>query len=85
MQVYIGEKLKGLFEGNVEKEKFTVQVESLSESDLPVMITQNEFMRRYQDMSKISGQPSFGNFEHYNLVVNGNHPLATRILGRSCS
>ena len=77
------EKLKGLFEGNVEKEKFTVQVESLSESDLPVMITQNEFMRRYQDMSKISGQPSFGNFEHYNLVVNGNHPLATRILGET--
>lgn len=75
------DKLKGLFEGNVEKEKFTVQVESLSESDLPVMITQNEFMRRYQDMSKISGQPSFGNFEHYNLVVNGNHPLAARILG----
>ena len=77
------EKLKGLFEGNVEKEKFTVQVESLSESDLPVMITQNEFMRRYQDMSKISGQPSFGNFEHYNLVVNGNHPLAGRILGET--
>lgn len=77
------DKLKGLFEGNVEKEKFTVQVESLSESDLPVMITQNEFMRRYQDMSKISGQPSFGNFEHYNLVVNGNHPLAARILGET--
>jgi molecular chaperone HtpG len=77
------EKLKGLFEGNVEKEKFTVQVESLSENDLPVMITQNEFMRRYQDMSKISGQPSFGNFEHYNLVVNGNHPLAGRILGET--
>ena len=77
------DKLKGLFEGNVEKEKFTVQVESLSESDLPVMITQNEFMRRYQDMSKISGQPSFGNFEHYNLVVNGNHPLAGRILGET--
>ncbi len=72
-----------MFEGNVEKEKFTVQVESLSESDLPVMITQNEFMRRYQDMSKISGQPSFGNFEHYNLVVNGNHPLAARILGET--
>jgi molecular chaperone HtpG len=77
------DKLKGLFEGNVEKEKFTVQVESLSENDLPVMITQNEFMRRYQDMSKISGQPSFGNFEHYNLVVNGNHPLAARILGET--
>ncbi len=77
------EKLKGLFETNVEKEKFTVQIENLSEEDLPVMITQNEFMRRYQDMGKISGQPSFGNFEHYNLIVNGNHSLAQRILSET--
>lgn len=77
------EKLKGLFETNVEKEKFSVQIENLSESDLPVMITQNEFMRRYQDMGKISGQPSFGNFEHYNLIVNGNHALAQRILSEN--
>lgn len=77
------EKLKGLFEANVEKEKFSVQIENLSESDLPVMITQNEFMRRYQDMGKISGQPSFGNFEHYNLIVNGNHTIAQRILTES--
>lgn len=56
-------------------------VESLSETDLPVMITQNEFMRRYKDMEKISGQQGFyGGFEHYNLVVNGNHALASRIL-----
>lgn len=77
------EKLKGLFEANVEKEKFSVQIENLSESDLPVMITQNEFMRRYQDMGKISGQPSFGNFEHYNLIVNGNHTITQRILTES--
>lgn len=77
------EKLKGLFETNVEKEKFSVQIENLSEGDLPVMITQNEFMRRYQDMGKISGQPSFGNFEHYNLIVNGNHNIAQRILTES--
>lgn len=77
------DSLKEVFEGNVDKEKFTVQVESLSENDLPVMITQNEFMRRYQDMSKISGQPSFGNFEHYNLIVNGNHSLAARVLAET--
>ncbi|MCQ2265779.1 MAG: molecular chaperone HtpG [Bacteroidales bacterium] len=77
------EKLTGLFEANVEKEKFSVQIENLSESDLPVMITQNEFMRRYQDMGKISGQPSFGNFEHYNLIVNGNHTITQRILTES--
>lgn len=74
------ENLKNLFENHIEKEKFTIQIENLSESDLPVMITQNEFMRRYQDMGRISGQPSFGNFEHYNLIVNGNHQLASQLL-----
>lgn len=74
------ENLKNLFENHIEKEKFTIQIENLSENDLPVMITQNEFMRRYQDMGRISGQPSFGNFEHYNLIVNGNHQLASQLL-----
>jgi molecular chaperone HtpG len=32
-------------------------------------------------MEKVSGQQGFyGGFDHYNLVINGNHPLATRIL-----
>ena len=73
--------LKGVFEGIVDKDKFMVQIANLSETDLPIMITQNEFMRRFQDMEKLSGQKGFyGNMEHYNLVVNGNHPLASRIL-----
>jgi len=74
-------KLKEIFDNAVEKEKFTVIVESLSETDLPIMITRNEFMRRYQDMEKLSGQKSFyGAFDHYNLVVNGNHELASQLL-----
>jgi len=45
------------------------------------MITQNEWMRRYAEMQKMAGQNGlYGNFEHYNLIVNGNHPLAMRIL-----
>ena len=75
------ETLKGVFEGIVDKDKFMVQIANLSETDLPIMITQNEFMRRFQDMERLSGQKGFyGNMEHYNLVVNGNHPLASRIL-----
>ncbi len=75
------ESLKGVFEGIVDKDKFMVQIANLSESDLPILITQNEFMRRFQDMEKLSGQRGmYGNMEHYNLVVNGNHPLASRIL-----
>ena len=74
-------KLKELFDNAVEKEKFTVSIEPLSESDLPIMLTRNEFMRRYQDMEKLSGQKSFYSaFEHFNLVVNGNHELANQLL-----
>ncbi len=77
--------LKELFEKCVDKEKFTVQIANLGEGELPIMITQNEFMRRFQDMQKLSGQGNgmYGNFEHYNLVVNGNHALAGKILGES--
>ncbi|MDL2308616.1 molecular chaperone HtpG [Bacteroidales bacterium OttesenSCG-928-B11] len=74
-------KLKAAYEEYIDKTSFTVQVENLSEQDLPVMITQNEFMRRFQDIEKMSGQKQmFGGFENYNLIVNANHPLAQTIL-----
>ena len=74
-------QLKEYFEKQVNAQLFTPEVASLSETDLPVMVTQNEFMRRFKDMEKVSGQQGFyGGFDHYNLVINGNHPLATRIL-----
>ena len=73
--------LKETFEKCADKEKFTVNIANLSETELPIMITQNEFMRRFQDMQKLSGQQSFyGAYNHYNLVVNGNHPIASKIL-----
>lgn len=76
--------LKEYFTKSADEQKFTVMVESLSETDLPVMITQNEFMRRFKDMEKVSGQQGFyGGYEHYNIVVNGNHPLASRILSEN--
>lgn len=76
--------LKEFFTKNIDEQKFSVLVENLSESDLPILITQNEFMRRYKDMEKISGQQGFyGDFNHYNIVINGNHSLASRILAES--
>lgn len=73
--------LSEIFENSVEKEKFTVVVESLSDTDLPVMIMQNEFMRRFQDMERLSGQNGmYGRFEHYNLVVNDNNEVITNML-----
>lgn len=72
--------LKEAFEKYADKEQFMVEVANLSETELPIMITQNEFMRRWSDMQKLSGQQTFGPTDHYNLVVNGNHPLASKIL-----
>jgi len=60
---------------------YFVSYESLSEEDQPVMITQSEFMRRMKDMQEMSGQASmYGNMpDSYNLVVNANHPLVSKI------
>ncbi|MEQ9062579.1 MAG: molecular chaperone HtpG [Vicingaceae bacterium] len=77
------EALKPVFEGVVNKEKFSVQFESLSESDSPITITQPEFMRRMSDMNKVGGGGGMfmGNMpDIYNLVVNSNHPLVGKIL-----
>jgi hypothetical protein len=48
----------------------------------PVTITQSEFMRRMKDMSAMGGAASFyGNMpDHYNLVVNTEHPLVVKIM-----
>ncbi len=74
-------KLKEVYDQMVEKEKFSVVIENLSDTDLPVLITRNEFMRRYMDMERISGQKGiYGQFEHFNLVVNGNHEISQRII-----
>jgi molecular chaperone HtpG len=74
-------KLKEVYDQMVEKEKFSVVIESLSDTDLPVLITRNEFMRRYMDMERISGQKGiYGQFEHFNLVVNGNHEISQKII-----
>jgi molecular chaperone HtpG len=75
--------LKPIFEENVAKEKYTVMLENLSETDSPVLITQPEFMRRMKDMSAMGGggMGFMGTMpEMYNLVVNANHPLISKIL-----
>lgn len=73
--------LKEYFDKNVDAKLFSVLVDNLSETDIPVMITQDEWMRRFKDMEKVSGKQGFySGMEHYNIVINGNHALASRIL-----
>ena len=78
------EDLKKIIEKEVDSSKFTVQIESLNETDSPITITQNEFMRRMKEMSEMGGggmMSFYGDIpENYNLVVNSNHPLMSEVL-----
>lgn len=78
------EKLKPLFEAQVNKEKFTVQFESMSEQEAPIIITQPEFIRRMMEQQKLGGGGGFyGAFpEMFNLTVNANHPAIAKLLGQ---
>jgi len=76
------EKLQPIFEVNVNKDKFTVQFESLSETEKPVLVTQSEFIRRMKEQQAMGGgMQMMGDFpEMFNLVVNSNHPLVSKIM-----
>lgn len=66
----------------VPKEKYTIKLEALDSNDEPFVITQPEFMRRMKEMSATGGG-MFGmnQFpEMYNVVINTNHELASKIL-----
>jgi len=78
------EKLKPVFESNITKEKFTVQFESMSESEAPIIITQPEFIRRMMEQQRMGGGGFYGAFpEMYNLTVNSNHPVVGSLLQKS--
>ena len=80
------EKLKPIIEAELDKKKFTVQMESMESDDQPMVITQSEFMRRYKEMAATSGggMGFYGEMpESYNLVVNVNHPLIEQVLNES--
>ncbi|MEN9441629.1 MAG: hypothetical protein RLZ33_1706 [Bacteroidota bacterium] len=78
------EKLKPVFEGAINKEKYHIQFESMSEDDAPIIITQPEFIRRMMEQQKMGGAGFFGAFpENYNMVVNANHPKIGSLLSKS--
>ena len=77
------DSLTPLFEKVVDKEKYHIQVESLSEVEKPVLITQSEFMRRMKEQQAVGGggMHMMGAMpEMYNLVINTNHELTTKIV-----
>ena len=62
---------------DVEKANFYVEFEALSANDMPIVITQNEYMRRMKDMAAMQpGMDFYGEMpDSYSLVVNTASPL----------
>lgn len=75
------EKLKPIFEETLNKEKFMVQFESMSEDEAPIIVTQPEFMRRMMEQQRLGGGGMYGAFpEMHHVVVNANHPKIGSLL-----
>lgn len=74
-------QLLSIFEGQLEKGKYGLQWDDLSETDQPVIVTQSEFIRRMTEMNALGGRGIPGETpEFYSMVLNSNHPIMTRIL-----
>ena len=69
----------------LDKTEFTVQVDALGSESRPVVITQNEWMRRMKEMSRFQqGMNFYGQMpDSMNLVLNSDHPLMKRVLDES--
>ncbi|MCU6768158.1 molecular chaperone HtpG [Barnesiella propionica] len=67
---------------SLEKSDFLVMFEPAGTLAQPVMITQNEFMRRMKDMSAMQpGMSFYGEMpDSYNLIINTDHPLSKKVI-----
>ena len=78
--------LKDLFSKQLpemEKMRFDVQIEALGEDSLPIVLTQNEFMRRMQEMAKLQpGMSFYGEMPaSFAMVLNADHRLVKELVG----
>jgi molecular chaperone HtpG len=78
------EKLKVLFENSINKEKYNIQFESMSEENAPIVITQPEFIRRMMEQQKLGGGGGFyGAFpEMFTMTINSNHPAVSGLTAK---
>lgn len=79
--------LRPVFEAQLptdSKVHYTITFEPMSSTEAPVLITQNEYMRRMKDMAAMGGG-GMGQFygqmpDNFTIAVNGNNPLIVEIL-----
>jgi len=83
------ELLKPVFESQMpqdEKIHYHISFEPMAADEAPVVITQNEFMRRMKEMATVSGggmNQFYGQMpDDFTVAVNGNHPIVIDILGK---
>ena len=81
------EIMRPVFESQLpddEDIRYNISFEAMSADDAPIVITQNEFMRRMKDMAKMSGDQMsrfYGQMpDNFTIAVNGNHPIVIDIL-----
>ena len=67
---------------SLDKTDFNVDIQALGESAQPVIITQNEYMRRMKEMSRYQAGMSFYAQmpDSYSMVLNCEHPLVKKVL-----
>ena len=76
--------LTGVFNSQiptVDNAQFIITFEAISATDAPIIITQNEYMRRMKEMAAFQpGMNFYGEMpDSYNLIVNTEHPLIVKI------
>ena len=66
----------------LEKTEFYVEIQALGEDNQPVLITQNEYMRRMKAMSQFqAGMNFYGQMpDSYSIVLNSDHALVKKVL-----
>jgi molecular chaperone HtpG len=79
------EKLQNQFKEllpKMDKVEFAIQTQAMGEDQLPVIITQSEYMRRMKEMSQLQGGMSFyGEMpDMYNMVLNADHHLIKKVV-----
>ena len=74
-----------MFEEIVDKEKFTVKIQSMSSNESPIIITQKRIYEKDEGTKELSGSRGMYGLmpELYNLDVNANHELISSILLRN--
>ncbi|MBQ5752770.1 MAG: molecular chaperone HtpG [Alistipes sp.] len=81
------ELMRPVFESQMpedEKINYNIAFEPMSADEAPIVITQDEFMRRMKDMAKMSGgsmSQFYGQMpDNFTITINGNHPIIIDIL-----